>query len=466
MNSTWDDICNVIYKHKNKYLLSSLKIAIYYYSKNSLKIGILHIVKYFILVFCRLSKYKIQKDRYDIVFFLQANTPSNVDNLIPIVKASIAAGKNILLILGENFDGKNPLSDYQCCKCLNINKLYGNIKLYSKIINLFVAASLLFDAHKAYKDISVVSISIRRNILGYYYHIYLTLIYRQIFDLLFSKISTRYSISTSDFWPPENQFVQTAIKHGYNTYVIQHGVISEYWWPFDAGYYLVWGELHKDQLVKLGVPEGNIIVVGMPALDKNVNINTDYKINNFTKKKILIISQTQTPSFSENIYIKYASILKVLIEMDDDYIITVKLHPNEEMTFYDKYGFSNLKKFNFIKHERPIHEMIIESDLCITFFSTGGLEAIALNRALAVMNLESWMEDLAWWPKYGGGLYIPDDISLRELLIKISKDAQYINILIENQKIFMRKSFSNYGNASNAIIEKLSSNTNIALLSS
>lgn len=457
MDKVWNDICNVIYNNQHREIFSSLKIPIHLFVTQSIKIRIIYIIKYFALVFLRLFKHEIKNDLYDMIFFLPSRTASNTDNLLPVVSSSLSSGKNVLLILGEDFYDKNYLGPLPCCNKIYVDKLYGNTSIYLKLSSLITAFVLLLKIQKSFKNYLKINIAIRQNIVSLYYYIYSTLLYRHTFNYLFSKITSKCAVSTSDFWPPENQFIQLAKDHGYNTYVIQHGIISEFWYPFDAMYYFVWGELHKDQLVSYGAVAENIFVAGMPALDKNININTDYKNELLTLKNILIISQTHALLLKEKDFKKYAACLRIFNQMEEDYIVTVKLHPSEDMSFYDKYGFSKLKNFIFIKDERPLHDLIIESDLCITFFSTGGLEAIALNRALVVMNFKSWIEDMAWWPKHGGGVYIRDDEALREFLKEIFNDENYIYVLLENQKDFMNKSFSNIGNASNIIINKIMS---------
>lgn len=455
MNNIWKDICSVIYESKYRNIFKSLKIPIYGFTAKKWNVRIVYIIKYFVIVFISFTKHKISKSIYDIVFFLPYSTPSNIDNLLPVVNYSVTTGQSSLLILGEDFNDNKHLKVLPSCKHLYINELYGNISIYIKISNLLIALYYYVKIFQAYNKYPTIKISIRRNIVSSYYYIYSTLLYRAIFTHVFSEISSKSALSTSDFWPAENQFIMCAMDHGYNTYLIQHGIIAEFWWPFDAEYYFVWGELHKDQLVSLGAPEDKIIAVGMPALDKNVEKIIDYKIILSKPMKLLIISQTHAPIISESFSEKYASCLNVLKGMAENCSVTVKLHPNEGMQFYDKYGFRNSKNFFFVKSERSIQDLILNSDICITLFSSGGLEAIALNRLLVVLNLESWIEDYAWWPKYGGGLYVSNDITLRDYIIKISKDKGFILELIEKQTYFLNKSFCNMGNVSNKIIKNI-----------
>lgn len=107
--------------------------------------------------------------------------------------------------------------------------------------------------------------------------------------------------------------------------------------------------------------ESMIKVVGCPYLWEKVKIQSPGKKNN----NVLITSQ---PGYTE-FYINLALELSKRI----DNIITIKTHPNENITQKLK---MKIKDINIVSSNRPLYEFLKESDIHISAGSTSHLEAM------------------------------------------------------------------------------------------
>jgi hypothetical protein len=452
MHDDWRDICAVLYGAESPLIWRSLKIPIYGIATGKIDSRLRYVAKYFLRQLTKFTWKRVSEARYDFVFLLPYNTPSNKNNLLPVIQYCVSNSLRTLLILGEDFGDAPSGSGWPECDICRIEDFQGWPGIREKLSIACSVPGIFLGIYRGFNRLPTIRRGLLRNAIGLYYHVFSALVFRSLFDMLFEKISARYVVTTSDLWPFENQFVWAAKEAGLKTYVIQHGIIVEYWWPFDADYLFLWGDLHREQLVGLGAPEDRILIGGMPALEEKLKTRTDYDFQPGCPLNVLIISQTHTPDFSVSFMENFASCLKLLGERGDRFRVVVKLHPIENMSFYGKHNLDRYPNFTFVKNEKGIHDCIIDSDLCISLFSTGGLEAVALNRPSIVLNLESWIEDYAWWPRYGGGLYIPDVPSLRAVLENILEDPGRIQDILEKQKSFLHRSFSNMGTACQEIV--------------
>jgi glycosyltransferase involved in cell wall biosynthesis len=456
MHDDWRAICDVLYGAERPLLWRSLKIPIYGAVTGKFDSRFRYVVKYFLRQLTTFDWKRVPEAGYDFVFLLPYNSPSNRNNLLPVVRYCVSSSLKTLLILGEGFGDAASGSEWPECDIVRIEDFQGYPGIRKKLSIAFSAPGTLLGIFKGFRGLPSVRTALLRNAIGMYYHVFSALVFRSVFDMLFERISARHVVTTSDLWPFENQFIWAAKEAGLKTYVIQHGIIVEYWWPFDSDYLFLWGDLHREHLVGLGAPEERILIGGMPALDDKPKTRADSIYRAGRPLNVLIISQTQARDISDSFMGNFVSCLKVLGERDDRFRVVVKLHPIENMSFYVRHALDRLPNFTFVRQERGIHDCIIESDLCISLFSTGGLEAVALNRPSIVLNLERWIEDYAWWPRYGGGVYVSDVQAFRNVLENILKDPGYLRDILEKQELFLHRSFSNVGTACREIVHTAS----------
>ena len=74
-------------------------------------------------------------------------------------------------------------------------------------------------------------------------------------------------VSTSDLWPFEYQVAYQASLLSIPSFVIQHGISDESWWPFQADKFVAWGDAFVEKMRQVGTPANRLVIGGMPASD-------------------------------------------------------------------------------------------------------------------------------------------------------------------------------------------------------
>lgn len=197
----------------------------------------------------------------------------------------------------------------------------------------------------------------------------------QLLRFLKSKKSLKYKINTIWF----------ELKHGKKGTKTIYGT-------GESTKIAVFGDSTKEFLVSMGVNSNKIVITGSPKFDplffKNQEVkNQETNKRNNNPKKVLVLTQPmveagfwtgkQRESFIRSIIDSTSNI--------DNIELIFKLHPLEHKVDYEK-----IVKFHrnveVIKNS-PLDDIIQSSDLCITIFSTAGLEAMILKKPLIIINL-------------------------------------------------------------------------------
>lgn len=150
----------------------------------------------------------------------------------------------------------------------------------------------------------------------------------------------------------------------------------------------VMNELVKNNILENNehIDSINVHITGQPNLelviDSNMleTYNGMYHINSYDKV-VSFFSQTGDPHRT--------SVMEALIEMMDrnsNWFCIYKLHPNEDLSFYDQFG-ARLPQNIIVQKEMGVGEVINLSDIVMTFFSTVGLQAISVDKPLITINL-------------------------------------------------------------------------------
>lgn len=139
----------------------------------------------------------------------------------------------------------------------------------------------------------------------------------------------------------------------------------------------VMNNIVKENLLGQNIDDTRVIVTGNPNFDGI--INQDYsrdtefenQVDLLSKgRRILTFLTQQTDSFDE--------IMKVLYHLPENkYFILVKLHPNQQAEYSSKE--------NLIITSENLYSCIHVSNLCITEYSTTGLECLLLSKKLLVI---------------------------------------------------------------------------------
>lgn len=158
------------------------------------------------------------------------------------------------------------------------------------------------------------------------------------------------------------------------------------------------GERDKNYYLELGTDKEKIHVLGIPLFDKlykkfqsiqNFDIIRESVVKNFnldSSKKIILLVTTHDEDFIRKKV--FNSVIKLSLKLNDCQII-VKIHPVEEVSFYqqllNEYKIPDI----LIKKDYNLHDIIIASDLIIGRSSGAQIEALLLGKNVIDLSYES-----------------------------------------------------------------------------
>ena len=173
------------------------------------------------------------------------------------------------------------------------------------------------------------------------------------------------------------------------SFVIQHGATAEahgYVYPV-ADYFLAWGENSKKWMINHNVNKNKMLITGNPYFEVKKRfslINRDEKLNRYRFKIIIALSPligTGRVNYFEN-QRTMEVIVKAVSELSDIEFLW-KLHRLDTIENYR----INHHLSNFKIKKRRLSELYLFSDILITIDSTAGIEAMAYNLPVIVMNV-------------------------------------------------------------------------------
>jgi len=237
-------------------------------------------------------------------------------------------------------------------------------------------------------------------------------------DLLATRLSLRFKIPTL-FYPHGI----TSVFYEYDAFEQQNVICS--------------GQKEKEYFISLGTNEKDIHVLGIPLYDrlyqkfskledlviiKNKNIK---KFNLDPNKKVILFVTTHYENYIRERAFK--SVIDSIKNLEECQLI-VKLHPMEEISYYEK--LSN--KFNvndiLILKDVDLHEMIIISDIVIGRSTGAQIEALFLEKNVINLSYEI-TSDMFLMQKFKAVLTIFDPNELEQVIKKALYDKETSNSL-------------------------------------
>ena len=264
-------------------------------------------------------------------------------------------------------------------------------------------------------------------------------------------------VSSSDFWPFEHQLCCHASRQGIRSVVVQHGTIAEFWWPFVADLYCMWGEADAEEMRQLGVPRERLAVLGMPATDDIfARSGTVAREQQKDRKPVcLILSHTHGSTFEPKIFEAFGQFLSQAVKSMPSVTWKVKLHPAEDDAFYRRMEQSVFDRLVFHPRNISLQEAVADADVATTVYSTSGLEAMIMDRPLIVAPLTPRVREFAPWPVSGGGIYAKSAEDFRSQFNRLVSDGNFWNRQMDSQHNFLACHFANRGHAAERIVDLL-----------
>jgi hypothetical protein len=236
---------------------------------------------------------------------------------------------------------------------------------------------------------------------------------------------------------------------------------------FEQDYVVCAGQKDKEYFLSLGTEENKLTILGLPLFDKlyrdfarlenRANIRNKiidkYCIN--PENKLILLVTTHDEDFVRERVFK--SVID-LIQSRNNYYLMTKIHPIEELSYYERL----LKKFPaenvIIVKNVNLHEVILASDVVIGRSSGAQIEAILLDKNVIDLSYEA-ISDRQLMGKFGAvvPVYAPNELPVA--VQKALFDDNTANDLKIGRKKYIEYSLYKFdGNASirvKNLIEKI-----------
>jgi hypothetical protein len=392
------------------------------------------------------------------LFCFAHGSPSNMNNLLPVAREALRRGLLGGIVMAGEFH--TELREFvDVVPMLSADDLIGRLGPSVRVKNAirlgeaYCQLSRALSRRGAYLASSLASN--RGAVLRELAH---AVQFGSACELLLQSWAPSAMISTSDFWPFEHQLCRQSSRHGIPTLVIQHGTIGDFWWPFVADLYCMWGDTHLQQMLELGAPVDRMKVLGMPATDsmfKGARTGLLGSANKHSSPVCLILSHTHGSTVEKDVFDSFRHFIAEAIKLSPTVDWKVKLHPREDETVYREMGKSIYDRLTFHPKDISLQDAVADADVVTTVYSTAGLEAMVLGRPLIVAPATSRVQHLAPWPSMGGGTYAATASDFQMQLNHLVGDDNYRARQLEKQHSFLAKSFANQGHAAERIVDLL-----------
>ena len=222
----------------------------------------------------------------------------------------------------------------------------------------------------------------------------------------------------------------------------------------------VYGEYHKHLLTDMSAyPSHAVVVTGQPRYDLLISFGEWFSRSRFERKwgispnKKLILWTTQCHAFPDWENLSYFEAVFNALRIIENVTLIIKQHPGEGERYtqmihrqVSDYGVD----VRVVPKDMDTFEMLFVSDLLITNHSTTGMEAVALNKPVIILNL-SGEPDIVNYVEDGValGVYKKEDLGpvIRKLL------ADDTELAVHRQEYVRKYLYKIDGKASERVAE-------------
>lgn len=145
-------------------------------------------------------------------------------------------------------------------------------------------------------------------------------------------------IQCNDYWPMEWVLANQMRQLNARSYVLQHGLLGYYHFPFPSDYFLCWTPGDAHYLHQLGTDASRTLVSGSPALE-NFDSRLREALSQNEEKYFLIIAQpfyNTRPEFADQYFNAIAEMASACEKSERRW--KLRLHPADSPARYGKYA--------------------------------------------------------------------------------------------------------------------------------
>ncbi|MFC2171127.1 glycosyltransferase [Acidobacteriota bacterium] len=212
------------------------------------------------------------------------------------------------------------------------------------------------------------------------------------------------------------------------TLTFQHGMINHPYGytPLVANTIMVWGRQSRDLLIRFGVPDRRIRIVGCPAVDYSQKVNEGgVRVKmprvNGTFKIILATSPISISSRLEMVRVFCEGLFK-----RTDLTLSIKLHPSESIDNYRK-EVAKYPQVRFFEAKQVTKEEALATAHVVVCHNTGlGLEAMAYGKPVVILDVvKEPIVGAGDWVKYAKCPAPKNAEELRAAVLRILFNQEY-----------------------------------------
>ncbi len=220
--------------------------------------------------------------------------------------------------------------------------------------------------------------------------------------------------------------------------VLQHGVAGRLGFvPVTSTKIAVWGEATKKFLLQNNVNDKKIVITGASKFDiiKNKQYNKEevYKQFNLDKDKKIILFGTQTVPEKEDMF-------KAVINSLQDEQLIIKLHPKDEVDFYNS-RLKDIKNKVVVVKDYDIYNFLNIADLTISrASSTVVIESMLFNVPVITLNLANikGSNEMIDYNDYGCVIDIKEENELKKAINEVFNNKKIKEKLEKNMEKFIK----------------------------
>ncbi|MBI5667996.1 MAG: hypothetical protein HZC41_08290 [Chloroflexi bacterium] len=235
---------------------------------------------------------------------------------------------------------------------------------------------------------------------------------------LLSQLRPRLLVLAADHLLPGSAAAAAARDLGIESLVLLHGAVSPYNAPLTADRMGVWGEVSFDQMVQLGVPPEQLVVLGSPRHDSFPAVPADarqrFRDTLGLRDLPCLVFFSNGNDLRRNSRVAVEGCARWLntaaAALPDRMEVAVRLHPNEDGSLY-----ANSPLLHVFKHECDLATTLSAADVCAALCSTTLVDALLYNKPVLQFYAEGWPNLADNWRR-GLSLRIADETQLVDFL--------------------------------------------------
>ena len=403
---------------------------------------------------------EIENESFDYLFIL--NTKDHTITALPVLESMEDKARSLVVTFKSVYTRyENDFDKLKNAKVIFFDYELKNLPptKYLRIIKESKGEFRLLKSQNMDSDLKEL-IDIDKNFIKF--HLTTELIQYYFFEKIFNTFDLKGAVSivfTTAF--------ELCKERGIPTFVLQHGIggkwhghphVSDYWFTLDDVSKESIGDWldHTVEVIASGSPRFEYLKDHLSLKKDIASFNRKIGKSGYEK----IVTYIGGGAESQVTFQALKSLRKALPEYVN---LIIKLHPrtplnvlNIKMEMEKILTQKELNHITFIRGEIDFYEILANSDIVITFASTGMLEAIAADIPTIQVNFTKMplpkVYDLSsfGWKEPINNL----DVLINEVLLIISDNKRYEEV-IEKQRWLKNRMFKNFGNCGKVIAETI-----------